>query len=93
MKPLSPAARARLQAAIDLVLDLLGKGIEPHEVIDEMIERLGADCRFRSGTHQLVCAGVIGTGTCNTSPVLLASWRRKAMSRLMQPEGGYAEHD
>ena len=93
MKPLSPKARARLQAANDLVLELLGQGIDPHEVIDEMIERLGADCRFRSGTHQLVCAGVIGTATCNTSPVLLGSWRRNAMARLMQPEDGYARHD
>lgn len=83
MKPLSPKARARLQAANDLVLELLGRGIAPDAVIAVMTVRLGAECRFRSGTNQLVCAGVIGTATCNTSPVLLGSWRRKAMARLL----------
>lgn len=83
MKPLSEKARVRLQAANDLVLDLLGKGLGPSEVIDEMMEQLGADLRYRAGTNQLVCAGVIGTATCNTSPVLLNSWRGKAMRRLL----------
>ncbi len=83
MKPLSPKAHARLQAANDLVLKLLAGKRQPHEVIDEMIEQLGAATRFRTGTGQLVCAGIIGTGTCNTSAVLLGSWRRKAMARLL----------
>lgn len=83
MKPLSPKANARVQAANDLVLKLLADNLQPHEVIDEMIEQLGAVTRFRSGTGQLVCAGIIGSGTCNTSPVLLGSWRRAAMKRLM----------
>jgi|GEM_PF-6613196 len=83
MKPLSPKAHARLQSANDLVLEMLGQGLPPHEVIDEMIAQLGAETRFRTGTGQLVCAGIIGTGTCNTSPVLLGSWRRKAMARLL----------
>lgn len=79
----SPAARARLQAANDLVLKLLGENLPPHEVIDEMIEQLGAQTRYRSGTQQLVCAGVTGSGTCGTSPILLGSWRRAAMKRLL----------
>ena len=83
MKPLSPTARARVQAANDLVLKLLAENLQPHEVIDEMADKLGAVTRFRNGTGQLVCAGITGTGTCNTSPVLLGSWRRKAMARLM----------
>lgn len=83
MKPLSPPARARLEAANDLVLKLLADNLQPHEVINEMIEQLGAVPRFRSGTGQLVCAGIIGSGACNTSAVLLGSWRRTAMKRLM----------
>lgn len=80
---MSPKALARLQAANDLVLKLLGENLPPHEVIDEMIEQLGAQTRYRSGTQQLVCAGVTGSGTCGTSPILLGSWRRAAMKRLL----------
>lgn len=83
MKPLSEKARVRLETANNLVLELLGNGLGPSEVIDEMLEQLGADLRYRGGTNQLVCAGVIGTATCNTSPVLLNSWRGKAMRRLL----------
>lgn len=83
MKPLSPKARARLQAANDLVFDLLAKRVPPHEVIDELIERSMADQQFRNGTHQLVCAGVIGETTSGTSELMLANWRRKAMARLL----------
>lgn len=83
MKPLSEKARTRLQTANNLVLELLGNGLGPSEVIDVLFEELGADLRYRGGTNQLVCAGVIGTATCNTSPVLLNSWRNKAMRRLL----------
>jgi len=79
----SPKALAKLEAANELVLKLLGQNLPPHEVIDEMIEQLGAQTRFRSGTQQLVCAGVTGSGTCGTSAVLLGSWRRAAMKRLL----------
>lgn len=83
---MSPKALARLQAANDLVLKLLGENLPPHEVVDEMIEQLGAQTRYRSGTQQLVCAGVTGSGTCGTSPILLGSWRRAAMKRLLAAE-------
>ena len=93
MKAQSSAKRAQLDAANAFVLELLGKGLGPHEVIDEMIERIGADCRYRSGTHQLICAGVTGTSKCNTSEALLASWRKKTMLRLCEPVGGYDRND
>lgn len=83
MKPLSPAARARLQPVMDFVLEHLGKGLPAHEVIDELIERHGAVSRFASGTHQLRCAGVVGQATSGASAQILASWRKAAMTRLM----------
>ncbi len=87
MSRLSPAKRARIQSANDLVLDLLGKGLPAHEVIDELIESGLADQRFRNGTHQLVCAGIVGETASGTSELMLSSWRRKAMAQLFKPEG------
>lgn len=86
MKPLTPKARARLQPVMDFVLACIQAGMNPSEIIDELIEHHGADQRYASGTNQLKCAGVTGQATCNTSAQLLASWRSCAMRRLLTPE-------
>ena len=79
---MTPAMRARLQAASDMVLEQIGNGAQPGEVIDKLVAVHGATYKTDASTNSLRCAGVNATCTWSRTEGLLNAWRRLATIKL-----------
>jgi hypothetical protein len=83
-KPMTPAARARLQAASDFLLAEQQAQRAADWIIAGLVGQHGASFRTGADTNRLSCAGVAATCTWSSSDGLLAAWRRLATLRLME---------
>ena len=80
---MSPAQRAQLQQAADMVAAMLRPDVAPAAIIQRLVEQHGAT--YRTGnTHLLRCAGVTATCTWSKDKGLLEAWRKNATLRIMK---------
>lgn len=87
---MSPAMRARLQAAFDHVGDRKRAGATAATIITELVQSHKATFNTMAWTNTLRVAGVATSNTASKDDGLLDAWMRRAATKLMEPEGGYA---
>ncbi|WP_308815538.1 hypothetical protein [Sphingomonas sp. GV3] len=86
---MSPASRIRLQAAFDHVLLRASDHMDAATIIAELVGQHRALFRSSGVTNSLRVACVQATCTWSKDEGLLAAWRKRAIAKLMEPDGGY----
>lgn len=80
---MSPAARARLEAAKDEADTMMQQGRQPIEIIVQLVHEHGAIVR-RGDPNRLRCCGVAASCTWSVNSGLLEAWRKNATLRIMK---------
>lgn len=80
---MSPAMRARLDAASAYVMAEVGKNTKGIDIINGLVEHHGATYRTDRDPYLLRCAGVTSTCTTSRDEGLLSAWRRLATVKIM----------
>lgn len=80
---MTPAQRAKLQAACDLVAKRKRDGAAPMSVIGELMRDHGASYDRRLDANRLRVAGVASSCTWSKDSGLLDNWTKTATLRLM----------